>query len=70
MNTEAQRLLSRALYYVEAALEDMKWEWSGNDLDFFNMGTSGTKCFDTEEELEQYLADMEKFVNELKEVLE
>ena len=70
MEKETQRLLSLALYYVEASLKDMQYQWSGTDLDFFNMSTAGTACFDSEEELEAYLAEMQDCVNRLKEVLE
>jgi len=69
MDKETQRLLSLALYYVEASLEDMQYQWSGTDLDFFNMSTAGTSCFDSEEELEQYLETMQDYVNELKGVV-
>jgi hypothetical protein len=69
MDKETQRLLSLALYYVEASLEDMKWQYPNTGLDSFNMGTNGTQSFDTTEELEQYLATMQDYVNELKGVV-
>lgn len=71
MDKETQRLLSLALYYVEASLEDMKWVWfsTKTELDSFNMDTNGTPSFETEEELEKYLATMQDYVNELKGVV-
>ena len=66
MDKETQRLLSRALYYVEASLEDMKWVWfnTKTELTSFNMDTNGTPSFETEEELEQYLATMQDYVQQ------
>lgn len=60
--------LERALHYCEASLEDMRWHWFGTktDLMSFNMDTNGTKSFDTEEELESYLSDMQNFVSEFR----
>ena len=69
MDKETQRLLSLALYYTEASLEDMKWHRSITDLDGINGVTNGTKCFDTEEEFEEYMAAKKDYVNELKGVL-
>lgn len=69
MNTETRRLLMLALYYTEASLEDMKWHRSIADLDGINGVTNGTRCFDTEEEFEEYMADKKDYVDELKNVL-
>lgn len=69
MDKETQRLLSLALYYVEASLKDMKWQYPNMELDSFNISTNGTQSFDTTEELEQYLATMQDYVNELKGVV-
>ena len=69
MDTETRRLLIIALYYTEASLEDMKWHRSITDLDGINTVTNGTKCFDTEEEFEEYMADKKNYVDELKAVL-
>ena len=69
MDKETRRLLMLALYYTEASLEDMKWHRSITDLDGINGVTNGTKCFDTEEEFEEYMADKKDYVDELKAVL-
>lgn len=69
MNTETRRLLMLALYYTEASLDDMKWHRSITDLDGINGVTNGTRCFDTEEEFEEYMADKKDYVDELKNVL-
>lgn len=66
MNKETRRLLLLALYYTYTSLEDMKWHRRITDLDGINAVTNGTKCFDTEEEFEEYVADKEKYVDELK----
>lgn len=60
--------LERALFYIEASLEDMQWVWFGTktELMSFNMDTNGTQSFDTEEELESYLSDMQDFVGEFR----
>ena len=69
MEKETQRLLSLALYYVEASLKDMQYQASMQDVESFNMDTDGTPCFDSDEELSKYLDDMRDYVNRLKEVL-
>lgn len=65
-------MLERALHYCEASLEDMQWVWFGTktELMSFNMDTNGTKSFDTEEELESYLSDMQDFVREFRRKIE
>jgi len=69
MEKETQRLLSLALYYVEASLKDMQYKSSGEDIVSFNMDTNGTPCFDSKEELSEYLDTMQDYVNELKGVV-
>ena len=69
MDIKTWRLLSQALYYVEASLKDMQYQASMQDVESFNMDTDGTPCFDSDEELSYYLDDMRDYVNELKEVL-
>jgi len=69
MEKETQRLLSLALYYVEASLKDMQYQASMQDVESFNMDTNGTPCFDSDEELSEYLDTMQDYVNELKGVV-
>jgi hypothetical protein len=69
MEKETQRLLSLALYYVEASLKDMQYQASMQDIESFNMDTDGTPCFDSDEELSRYLDTMRDYVNELKGVV-
>ncbi len=69
MNKETRRLLMLALYYTDTSLDDMKWHRRITDLDGINMVTNGTPCFETEEDYEEYMADKEKYVDELKAVL-
>jgi len=69
MEKETQRLLSLALYYVEASLKDMQYQASMQDVESFNMDTDGTPCFESDAELSKYLDDMRDYVNRLKEVL-
>jgi hypothetical protein len=69
MEKETQRLLSLALYYVEASLKDMQYQASMQDVESFNMDTDGTPCFDSDEELSRYLDTMQDYVNELKGVV-
>ena len=69
MEKETQRLLSLALYYVEASLKDMQYQASMQDVESFNMDTDGTPCFDSDEELSKYLDTMRDYVNELKGVV-
>lgn len=69
MEKETQRLLSLALYYVEASLKDMQYQASMQDVESFNMDTNGTPCFDSDEELSSYLDTMQDYVNELKGVV-
>jgi len=69
MEKETQRLLSLALYYVEASLKDMQYQASMQDVESFNMDTDGTPCFDSDEELSNYLDTMRDYVNELKGVV-
>ena len=69
MEKETQRLLSLALYYVEASLKDMQYQASMQDVESFNMDTNGTPCFDSDEELSRYLDTMQDYVNELKGVV-
>ena len=69
MDIKTWRLLSQALYYVEASLKDMQYQASMQDVESFNMDTNGTPSFDSDEELSYYLDDMQNYVNELKEVL-
>ena len=69
MEKETQRLLSLALYYVEASLKDMQYQASMQDVESFNMDTDGTPCFDSDAELSKYLDDMRDYVNELKGVV-
>ena len=69
MEKETQRLLSLALYYVEASLKDMQYQASMQDVESFNMDTDGTPCFDSDEELSRYLDTMRDYVNELKGVV-
>lgn len=66
MDKETQRLLSLALYYLEASLKDMQYQASLQDVESFNMDTAGTPSFDSEEERSQYLANMHSFVNDLR----
>ena len=70
MNDEVKHLLGRALYYTNAALRDMQYQASMESLDGFNMNTDGTPCFESDEELAQYLSEMELFVNQMKEHLD
>lgn len=67
MNEEVKHLLGLALYYTNAALRDMEYKSSNEDIVSFNMDTNGTPCFDSKEELAQYLSEMEDFVNQLRE---
>ena len=69
MEKETQRLLTRALYYTEASLKDMRWKSSNEDIQGFNMDTNGTPCFESKEELAEYLSEMENYVNKLKEIV-
>jgi len=69
MDKETQRLLSLALYYVEASLRDMQYQATVNDLEGFNMNTDGTPSFDSDEDLAKYFDAMEDYVNELKGVV-
>mgnify|MGYP003117363160 CR=1 FL=1 len=69
MDKKIRRLLTLALYYTEASLKDMKWHRSITDLDGINGVTNGTRCFDTEEEFEEYMADKKDYVDELKGLL-
>jgi len=69
MEKETQRLLSLALYYVEASLKDMQYQASMQDVESFNMDTDGTPCFESDAELSKYLDDMRDYVNELKGVV-
>jgi hypothetical protein len=69
MDSETKTLFERALYYTNAALKDMQWKSSNEDIQGFNMDTNGTPCFESKEELAEYLSEMEGFVNELKEVI-
>jgi len=69
MNEEAKHLLGRALYYINAALRDMEYKSSNEDIVSFNMDTNGTPCFESKEELAEYLSEMENFLNQLKEIV-
>ena len=65
--TKTKTLLERALYYTNASLEDMRWKSSNEDIQGFNMDTNCTPCFESKEELAEYLSEMEAFVNQLRE---
>ena len=69
MDSETKTLLECALYYTNASLKDMRWKSSNEDIQGFNMDTNGTPCFESKEELAEYLSEMEAFVNQLKEVV-
>ena len=48
--------------YLESYLQDLQWQ-IGCGVDFLNQTTSGTPCFDTEEEARIYINQLEYFIN-------
>ena len=69
MDTKTKRVLSNALYYVEASMKDLQWQWNTMNLEGFNINTSGTPSFDNDDEVDQYLEGMAFFVDHLKEMI-
>lgn len=48
--------------YLESYLEDLKYQL-GWGIDFVNNNTSGTPCFENEEEARVYINQLEYFIN-------
>ena len=65
-----KKTLERALFYCEASLKDLQWQWNTMDLEGFNMNTSGTQSFDSDLDVENYLEGMAIFLDHLKEILD
>jgi len=65
-----KKTLERALFYCEASLKDLQWQWNTMNLEGFNMNTSGTQSFDSELDVENYLEGMAIFLDHLKEILD
>ena len=65
-----KKTLERALFYCEASLKDLQWQWNTMNLEGFNMNTSGTQSFDSDLDVENYLEGMAIFLDHLKEILD
>ena len=64
------KTLERALFYCEASLKDLQWQWNTMNLEGFNINTAGTQSFDSDDEVDRYLEGMAFFVDHLKEMLD
>ena len=70
MMTIDKATLERALYYCEASLKDLQWQWNTMNLEGFNINTSGTQSFDSADDVDHYLEGMAFFVDHLKEMVD
>jgi len=63
------KFLERLIVSLERYAEDLRYKFLGNDVETVNFTTSGTPPFDSEEDMNEFLADLYKEVRDAKEIL-